>query len=117
MACDRFVELKNVPTLDQLQLVVEDYFGGLLVDSKTTPGCIHVQIQGTFSHPFQRFDPSVTRNVMHLEEPPRERWIEVHLRGHLVNVLTRQQDEVTSAIADGLVRVIDRCWRGTIDKG
>lgn len=47
---------------------------------------------------------------------PRPRWIEVFNHGTSLNFITRDQDEITNAIALGLAEVFATYWKGTLER-
>jgi hypothetical protein len=44
--------------------------------------------------------------------PRKERWIEVFFHADCVDIITREADPITSAIADGFARFCVRRWQG-----
>jgi hypothetical protein len=64
-----------------------------------------------------RQSPLVEPMAALLAREPRERWIEVWPSEKLlvVDVMTRQQDEFTNALAVGIVEVIARWWKGEVE--
>lgn len=51
------------------------------------------------------------------EEGFRMRWIEVCLSDNCLNIITRQQDPVTEAIADGLAKYFALYWKAKLEIG
>src|ERR1019366_9963794 len=102
------------PTDEQLRQVVEDFFNGVgeISDNYSRkherPWWI-VLLPGTPSNPLKRIFPEVFEH-----QPPggKERWLEVVVDDGSVDVLTRQADDFTNALADGLAEVLCRGWSG-----
>lgn len=116
MSRDRFIHwrTKHRPTQSEVELVCTDYLGGLghvewrdeHVDGVSR---FFLSLVGEGSHPFQRIGAGRT----HLHRA--DRWIEVIPDGSAsFDVLTREQDAVTNAIADGLAAVFAKHWDGDV---
>lgn len=104
MATDRFIywESKGLhPTYDEIELAVKNYVN--LPDSVTKEGnFLFIALPGNASFN-DRFTP-----------PDNVRWFEVFYDKDYVDVMTRLQDEFTSAVADGFARAIARRWSGKL---
>lgn len=86
VALDRFVTLRNPPSKRMLETVIRTFFGGGASQITWSNDRFFVTLHGT--------------------NEERERWIEVWFRDNKVDVLTRQQDAYTNALADGLLRCL-----------
>lgn len=111
MALDRFIYWQVLlPKVVEVDQIITDYFGGGTIATsiqKESPPPGHdlftwyITISGTKSQALRRqhaADPAALE-----ERSEGERWIEVIFSPtKYLDVLTRQMDEVTNAIADGL---------------
>lgn len=117
MAQDRFVRWKKDgprPSREQVKLVCEDYFRGIgTVEWDETGGRFMIEIIGRISHPMNRISVIYKRPE---PEPGFEgRWMEVCLSKTSLDVITREQDAITSAIAMGLAKVFVDFWKGELE--
>lgn len=116
MALDRNItwpaDSANLPTVADIGKVCEDFTLGIATRVSWDGGRWFIDLPGTCTHPLRRITTPPP-----YEEPDRNRWIEVWMGivdGRvIVDVMTRQHDAVTNAIADGLAEVIARWWQGT----
>lgn len=122
MACDRFVRWKTkkaAPTRKEIGLALEDYLGGIAESVKWDEDRFFATLKGSNSLPYARLDPAkyllTTILDARTEDAGRKRWIEVWMRGKEVDVITRQQDELTGVVADGFAAFLARFWRGEAD--
>jgi hypothetical protein len=53
---------------------------------------------------FEKYAPAV--------EQHEERWFEVYVEKHQIDVITRQTDEYTNVVAEGFAALCRRCWHG-----
>lgn len=131
MALDRVVRFPEVaPNSRELRILCTDYLGasGMVI---TRDGRLFLDVPGvnSFAHRRVGLCPKAHRAMAeeswkeYAENPPHkfynsQRWIEVFLHPAdeegpaCVYVTTRQHDEFTNAIAEGLADVLMRGWRG-----
>lgn len=116
MSADRFVLFKGEsrPNHKDLYTILHDYVGGggtldILSDR------VIVDLPGKPSFPFKSIYPHIAMAC----ECQETRWFEVWLSQDCLtlDVITRMQDEYTSSIADGFVRLCVRFWGGTMGLG
>lgn len=113
MAYDRFVYWgERRPTYDEVVRVVRNVLGyagtieekagkkGLPWLVATLPGKPTLALDGIAKMATQC-------------EMPKERWFEVFVHADSVDVLTRQQDEFTNAVADAVAETLKRYWAGS----
>lgn len=127
MALDRVIRFPRlVPGKAGLRSVLEDYFGGCgeIEDqgAKKIVACFLVTLPGYNSGALRRAKCASKAYVEAAQEQEEEhqrgRWIEIYLHPAgeewpaCVYVTTRQHDEFTNAIAEGLADVLMRGWRG-----
>lgn len=125
MGMDRYARVKrlkkgaplpNKPTPEQFQIILEDYIGeagAVNTDlSREGSSAWFVVLKGKPSFPFKRIHPSLD-HVTH-----DERWVEVYLeeKGQ-IRVTTRQADEYTNNVADGIVQMLARFYGRKLDMG
>jgi hypothetical protein len=113
MACDRFVywkDNKKAPTLKDVQVVLEDYVGGAGM-VKLHEGRLYAVFHGKPSYPFRRVKGY--EEMRHAAEQHDERWMEVFVDKDNLDVITRQTDEFTGAVAEGFAQLAARFWDGT----
>ncbi len=114
MSLDRFIYWQDKkPTDEQLLHVVEDFMGGVgeIDDNYQKDG--HpwwiVLLPGSPSHPLSRIYPE----MMQYQPPPGvDRCLEVCVADDCVDIITRQADDFTNALAEGLAEVMCRAWGG-----
>lgn len=105
MAQDRFVYFTKVPSREDVGKALGDYLGGVgKVEWRVDR--FFVDLPGRGSHPAKR-----------LTEVPEglfrdERWIEVWIGDDCIDVMTRQQDELTNVVAAGFSAFATRFWGG-----
>lgn len=114
MAADRFVyfEGDRAPTSAEVERILENFFNGVgeikLDGSRWT-----VLLPGKPRSPLQGVKGALARAF-----PDDERWLEVyHQQGTkpYVDVITRAQDDFVCSLADGLVAVFARFYRGQVE--
>jgi hypothetical protein len=115
MSRDRFVRWNQgkYPTVDKIKIVCEDYFKGLgTVEWRGDR--FFVLVHGTLTYALNRIGAYKQPDP---EPGFDERWIEVWQKEDnlCLDVITRQQDEVTNALADGLAKLFARFWRGCLE--
>jgi len=112
MPADRIVNRKprgKWPTRKEVGVISTDYFGDLAKVSweKDRYFC---KVVGTISHPLNRIKGAYKSP---LDLKFQERWIEVWFDRSSLYVMTRMQDEVTGALAEGLASLFCRFYQGT----
>jgi hypothetical protein len=116
MALDRFVywKTKRRPTRDEIGTVVEDFFKGFGAEIEWRTDRYFIKLPGEITHPFDRI---VGARKHPAELTDAERWIEVwpDPDDACIDVMTRQQDEVTNVLAEGLAQLFARFWDGRRD--
>jgi len=119
VASDRFVNwTTRKPTREEVQLVIEDYLGEMASEIRWERDRFFVTLVGKHSHPLRRIEgasPILTREP----DPGWEgRYMEIwpDPDGNCLDVMTRQQDELTNRIADGLAQLFARFWEGKLDE-
>lgn len=119
MASDRIVLFDTgavaLPTVRDLQLVLEDYLGAYAQKVYWKSGCWTALLVGQNSWPLRRLAPNLPLAGAYAEEAKRSRWIEVFLGDDYVNVVTRSHDEATNALADGFAELVARYWQGKFE--
>lgn len=120
MACDRFVYWKGEygprPSRDTLGHIIEDYLGGAAKEIKWDKDRFFVTLQGQTSSPFRRSQrlPLLIDSLCRVTH--HDRWIEVWPDGKCCDIITRQADEYTSAVADGLQALLLRFYEASEEK-
>jgi hypothetical protein len=126
MSTDRIIHFDaRKPTCEQVLMVVEDYFGEcgqvkLFIgkNNRKFSDWFMIKLPGEPTEPLRRVVDSDTQRVLKMGRQfrPKDRWIEViYTESRLfvcVNVLTRMQDEFTTAVAEGLAQLLARFWQG-----
>lgn len=123
MARDIFVRFNHdrKPTRQEVQYLLEDYFKGIATNVRWDSDRFFVSLPGTQTNALGRMP-----DAHHLyREPDGKRWIEVWLADPdpayknqaVVDVMTRQADEVTNAMAEGVVEILARFWKGEVESG
>jgi hypothetical protein len=120
MANDRFVRFgKRRPARDDVRKALEDYMTGAGRVERVKDR-FFVYLRGKGSHPARRLagaHPSA--KVAAAKEGSlyrAERFIEVWVDKAVVDVITRQADDYTNAVADGFVEFLTTFWDGTVDR-
>lgn len=119
MALDRFIRFDAAaPSPDSVERMLRNFVGEAgTVERKDHPILHHwvVTLPGKVS-------AALKGEEWHTPDDERERWLEVFLHppdnfyDHVkVCVLTRQMDDFTHAIADGIVAVLQRYWKGVTE--
>lgn len=101
MARDVFVRFKNMPRIPDIERSLLDY------------------VSDGASVRWSRDRWMVDLPGVPEETPTRQptRWIEVWVGSNCVDVMTRQADEFTNAIADGLAARLARWFDGLVEAG
>ncbi len=108
MPADRFVyfHAADMPSHAQLEELLARYVHGVGTVHRGPDARFHVHLPGVPTDPM----PAPMRRPA--EYFSDERCVEVYLGEDYVNVMTRAVDELTSGVADRLVSVLVRAWRG-----
>jgi len=108
MSTDRFVRWRKDkrPLPSEIEAALERYIGiPSTIDRR--PDRILVDLPGKAGNPFPR---PVDEELF--EAPFDSRTIEVYIDPLYTDVITRQADEFTCAVAEGFARAIARHWNG-----
>jgi hypothetical protein len=123
MAADRFVyfDKGKRPSKADVGKALEDYLGAFMISREWGGGRWTAKLVGNNSWPLRRVvdmeDTFYQRMAKgYEEEATRARWIEVYLHPDSIDVITRQHDEATNALAAGFVRLLARFWEGQLDE-
>lgn len=112
MAHDRFIYWTDQrPTREEVEQVLRDYLGGVgeLRWNNDDQNRFYVELPGTPTHPLATID-SKTEIYGHLD-----RWIEVCVADdEPMDIITRQMDPFTNAIAADLAQIFASRWLGRI---
>lgn len=105
MSQDRFIYWLDgsQPYAQEIQWVIEDFFNGSAIIKWDTDR-FFINLNGVPKHPLSRI-------IKLPESIQTQRWIEVWIGAKCLSVLTRQQDEYTNVLADGLAEVFIRYWK------
>lgn len=118
MALDRFVYWRDkCPSPMQIKAALIHYMGGVgeLEDKGHT---IIVHIPGGVNHVPERLaDPDYEWSEKDKRTRPSKRWFEVFIAedDRNIDIITRQMDEFTNALADGFLSLTARLWDGSVD--
>lgn len=99
-------------TAAEIKVILEDYIGEagkVEPDEEDLDMRWTVVLPGKPSFPFKRIHPSM--DVQQHEE----RWIEICLFSRHLIVATRQMDEYTNNVADGIVRMLARFYSAKLE--
>lgn len=108
MARDTFIWWGDIrPARAEIESALAKYVAGLgeIIHEPDQPGVVFVLLPGKPSYPFTHQDRD------------DERWFEVSFAADNIDVLTRQQDPITNAIATGFADMVALRWRGKKDDG
>ncbi len=108
MALDRFITFKGKkPPKADLLVLCNNYLGGT--------GKVEVsEDRVTLTLPGKGRSAFAGIVEAYQEHPHADRWIEVVYGSGTFDVLTRNQDNFTNAVADGLAQDIARFWEGSL---
>ena len=108
MARDRFIywQRERRPTVKEAASVAANFFGESIATEVVADGQrITISIRGGSTDPY--------RGLGAKSMPIRpDRWIEVFLADDNLDVITREQDQLTNALADGLAMAYATFWHG-----
>ena len=101
MAHDNFVYWTETPPRQEVEQIVENFFGGAAVFEKKESHWM-ITLPGSPTHPLEYIVPSVEDGLAD------ERWIEVWFTGYdeCIDIATRHQDDFTKALAKRLAERI-----------
>lgn len=109
MSLDRFVKFDDEkPTGAEVERAVRRFLGGVgMVEWDPDGSRIYVYVPGVGTDPFSEHHGNL------------ERWIEVYVGSEhdQIDVITRQQDPFTNALARGIAESLAQGWNGEIDVG
>lgn len=110
MALDRFVyfHFDDMPKLADVGFALEDYLGNAAESVEWSRDRWIATLKGTHSHPFRR-----VANQRH--NGSMMRWFEVHVGNNNLDIITRQQDELTNVVAQGFAELVARYWHGRLE--
>ena len=110
MGQDRFVywTSEERPTFEQIRHVAEDFFG-LDATVRTAPPRVLAKLGGFCSEPLCR-SGRITDAAAHRFDDDTPRKIEVYVAANHIDVITRQSDPFTNALADRLAAEFMRGW-------
>ena len=115
MAFDRIVYWKDkAPPRDAIEKLTRCFFGEA-AQVEWSENRLVCTLPGTIS-PALRGQEGLPENRVHIYEwehqQKRERWVEVWCGSDTVDVITREQDEFTAVLADGLSATLARFFKG-----
>lgn len=114
MSLDRLVYFDDeAPTKKQIGEVLTDFLGELATSVEWKTDRWYATLVGKQSHMFQRQSERVARRAEY--DRGRERWIEVWLKGKTMDVMTRQADDATNALAAEFAARCARYWNGRLE--
>lgn len=119
MALDRFVNFgaDSAPRRrDDIEALLVDYFDAAATSVSWERDRFFVHLVGKTSPALAR-QHDVPDWYRYVEPERATRWIEVWLGEDCIDVMTRNQDELTNDLAAGLARLIARFWRGKLEEG
>jgi hypothetical protein len=112
MPLDREVQWRSKgkrPSKEDVGAIVEGYFNGM-AEVEWREDRYYCRIAGLICHPLNRVE-----GFLRMPEPEEgfdERYIEVWPDKKCLYVMTRQQDEATNALAEGLIELFVRAYEG-----
>jgi len=112
MALDRFVywKKKKRPSRKKVKTLVEDFFKGLSLEITEQDNSLYILLPGKPHSPWARLLPSIGKEIQ------KERWIEVYIDTHYVDVITRLGDHITNVLAEGLTQLLAQYLDGRCEK-
>ncbi len=120
MALDRFVYWRGrIPKKEEIQTLLEDFIGGAGVVSLDKDR-FFINLVGRKSYPLKRqAGISISRQKLWVddEQDRKERWIEVFIAKDSIDIITREQDDLTNCLADGLRDICIRFFRAETEEG
>ncbi len=118
MACDRFVYWQeNKPTREQIYQFVCNFLGGVVYSITEECGRYMVTLPGRNTFPFKGLGHPHEEVWKERFAPPyHTRFIEVWYDEECVDFITREADEYTNVLAEGMAKAVARYWQGRLDK-
>lgn len=116
MAMDRFIYWQEQrPTKEAVEQALHDYVGKGLghVMWESDQSRWYVLLNGNSSHPLQTIAPNTGAHVTMRDE----RWFEVCWGERNIDIISRAQDPITMAIADGFQDFCVRHWAARLERG
>jgi hypothetical protein len=109
-----------IPQRDQLERFIEDYVRGVATQVYWDKDRFFIDLPGGLSFACTREPPDYPKfardSYHHANGDPR--WIEVWSNNEdAIYVMTRRQDDITNAIADGFGHHLARAFRGRVLPG
>lgn len=119
MALDLFVRWKDrKPTKDQAENVIRNFMGGAELTLEWKSDRFFVRVPGSNSVPYKGLGNKFEAAMIERYKPPHDgRCIEVWLGDDSLDVMTREADEFTNALAQGLAECFSRYWGGMLEVG
>lgn len=134
MATDRIVQFRDgqtPPTREEIEQLLRNFFSSAALDISWSAGRFYVTLVGKSTFALSGLGHTTQEaGLLALRTSPLgcdERWIEVwseawgtdpsasSQRAKDICIITRHADEFTSALADGLVSLIARQWKGDVE--
>lgn len=111
MSLDRFVRFdEKYPTQEGLRRVLENFLGGTgTVEWQRDR--FFVELPGNPTLALEGFPDTISCSFR-----PEGRWIEVWYKDRTLDVITREADDFTNALASSLAEICARYWRGKLEK-
>ena len=121
----------TAPSIEELVQIVKDYTGSEKVEVDTTKKLpwICCVLPGKPAYPFKCLQGTIlpeNYSMAEVYEEQDERWFEIFVHGEMetlagkrckmIDVLTRQQDKYTNAVAQGLVELLAGFFRARVEK-
>lgn len=112
MALDRFIYWgKKRPTKKQLAIVLTDYLGGV-GECTWGGGRWTCTLLGRPTLALRSLYKTFADVDGDMADMPRVRWFEVFWGKGNIDVITRQADDYTNAVAEGFTALCARHWQG-----
>lgn len=111
MPIDRFISYpQGAPEPARVQVALEDFLGGAGT-VKWDEDRFYVTLEGRHSWALQRTFPGSARARDESSKHPT-RWIEVWCSNGTIDVMTREQDDFTRSIAEGIADTLAKPFDG-----
>jgi len=113
MALDRFIRFpKHRPSRENTERVLKNFLGEAgRVEWREDQRSFYISLPGSPGFPFEGISdiPQMGRYS------GNERWIEIFYDAEQFDVITRQQDEFTNVVANGIAQMFARYWEGDVE--
>ncbi len=122
MGTDRFItfpdKARPCPSIEDVETALQSYVTEAGVLTRHDPTLVSVKLVGRSSIIAGAFPGNEWLNGMSEKTKLHrsERHIEVNITGGMMDVITRQGDEFTSALANGFVEFAVRYWGGVAEE-